>query len=70
MKAVIIKDEDYQALPFLLCDAIWHMAHRNYGFTMISRETKREIDKDTMVGVLHTILEKTLDAVGDEEVLK
>jgi hypothetical protein len=66
MKAVIIKKEDYDALPLLICDAIWELSHRRYGFTMVSRETKREIDKDTLVGVLFTALEKTLDAAEKE----
>ena len=65
MKAVILKKEDYENLPFLLCDAIWETSHRNYGFKMIGRETKREIDKDTMVGLLLDIIRKTLEKAGD-----
>ena len=66
MKAVIIKNANYDALPFLICDAIWETAQRRYGFQLISRETKREIDKDTLVGVLSATLKKTLEVVADE----
>jgi hypothetical protein len=61
MKAVIIKDEDYSAIPDLLCDILWATSHRNWGFEMISRETKREIDKDTMRGILIASFHKNLD---------
>lgn len=66
MKAVIIENEDYNALPFILCDAIWEISHRHYGFTMISQETKHEIDKDTLIGALSPMLKKTLDAAEKE----
>ena len=66
MKAVIIKNENYEALPFLICDAIWEVSKRRYGFEMISRETKHEIDKDTLVGALAATFKKTLEVVADE----
>jgi len=65
MKAVIIKKEDYEHLPFALCDAIWEIAHRDYGFRMISRETKQEIDKDTMLGIVVDIIKKTLESAEE-----
>jgi hypothetical protein len=67
MKAVIIKEKDYSALPFLLCDAIWEISHRNYGFEMISRETRREIDKDIMVGILRDTFTKVLDSEAEKD---
>jgi abortive infection bacteriophage resistance protein len=67
MRAVIIKNEDYDTLPFILCDAIWEFSHKPYGFEMISRETKREIDKDTMVGMLLAVITNTLEVAGDKK---
>lgn len=67
MKAIIVKIEDYDTLPYSLCDAIWEIAHKKYGFRMISRETKREIDKDTMVGFLIGIFKTQLEAIGNDD---
>lgn len=66
MKAVIIKNENYEALPFLICDAIWEVSKRRYGFKLISRESKHEIDKDILVGTLAPTIKKTLEVIADE----
>jgi len=68
MEAVIIKKEDYETLPFALCNAIWETSKRSYGITMISRETKREIDQDTMVGLFITTLQEVLENAGEGEI--
>jgi hypothetical protein len=66
-EVIIIEKEAFVGLSVLIAESIIATSKKSYGFTMISRDTNRELNDDGMLGSLTPAIRKTFNLIGDIE---
>ena len=66
-EVVLIEKDEFEYLPIRIVEAIIASSKRPYGFKMISRETGKELDRDTIIGLLMPSLRNALERSGQTE---
>ena len=61
----IIEKDELIGLSIVIAESIIEYSEKFYGFRMISRETKRELDKDMMLGTLSPPIRRCLEGLGE-----
>lgn len=55
---IVIEKDELMDLSVLIAEEIITFSEKFYGFTMISRDSKKEMDEDGMIGVLAPAIRK------------
>ena len=64
MNVVIIEQVDWKNIPINLIKNMIEIAKKDYGIKFISRESGKECDENTLIGLFGDTIERTLNDVN------
>jgi hypothetical protein len=60
-KVIIFDEEEYRNLRWKIVQSILLYSKKSYGFKMVSRDTKKELEDDAVRGMLLSTIDKILE---------